>query len=63
VLDEPEQILAGTAETVTFGVGSTVMVIVCGALLHPPAEPVTVYVLVLPGDTVIELAVEPVLQL
>jgi hypothetical protein len=55
--DEPEHIVDGDAEAVTAGVGLTVTVIEA-VLLHPLANvPVTVYVVVLVGVTVLELPV------
>lgn len=62
MLDEPEQIVVGEADTVTVGLGFTVTVTVCGALLQPSEVPSTVYVVVPAGVTVIELAVAPLLQ-
>ena len=53
----PEQIVDGDAEAVTVGVGLTVTVTVA-ILVQPSAlVPVTVYVVVLVGDTVLELPV------
>ncbi len=55
--DEPEHIVDGDAEAVTVGVGLTVTVTVA-VLVQPSAlVPVTVYVVVLVGDTVLELPV------
>lgn len=54
--------VAGVADAIMVGVVFTVTVTVCGGLLHPNEVPVTVYVDVEPGETVIELVVSPVLQ-
>lgn len=58
----PLQIDAGDASAVTVGKGFTVTV-TDAVPVQPAAEvPVTVYVVVEPGLTLKELAVEPVLQ-
>lgn len=46
-----------------FGTEFTVMVWVEETEQPFPSKPVTVYAVVLPGDTVIEVAVDPLLQL
>jgi hypothetical protein len=50
VEDVPAQIVEGAARLVTFGFGFTVMVMLA-VPVHPPAVPVTVYVVVLAGAT------------
>lgn len=54
----PEQIVAGPAEAETVGVGLTVTTTVTGAEFEQPVNvPITVYVVVVPGET---LTVDPV---
>jgi len=54
----PEHIVAGAAEAETVGVGFTVTTTVAGAEFEQPVNvPITVYVAVVPGET---LTVEPV---
>ena len=62
MLDEPAQMVAGVANTDIVGVGFTITVTFCGALTQPLVVPVTAYVVVPPGDTVIELVVAPLLH-
>ena len=54
--------VAGVANTDIVGVGFTITVTFCGALTQPLVVPVTAYVVVPPGDTVIELVVAPLLH-
>ena len=62
MLELPEQIVVGAADTVTVGVEFTVTVTVCGASEQPPVVPVTVYVVVVAGLTEIVDVVAPVLH-
>ena len=64
VVDCPEQIVAVPAVAVTVGVGLTVTVIVSESVHPAEIVPVTVYVVVLPGETVTEVPVKlPGIQL
>lgn len=62
MLELPEHIVAGAADTVTVGVGFTVTVTVSGVPGQPDVVPVTVYVVVVPGLTEIVDVVAPVLH-
>ena len=54
--------IVADATLVIIGVGFTVTVTVCGALLQPLVVPITVYVVVPGGVTVVALVIAPLLH-
>ena len=61
VEEVPAQMVAGAAEAVTEGIGFTVTVTVA-VPVHPAVVPVTVYVVVVPGETEMLAVLPPVLH-